>query len=222
MGLDTTIVQLEKVAPKDKWTSDEIEKKYPCHNLLILEPDKDPQDISLAPGFPKEFVFKCDITLFDYDRWLESKSTPERPVKYEEWEWCMEGTTPALKSSEVPGGSWYVTFMRKDSVGKKHTKKNTIDLPVCVDEKIDMTFSHVETMDCVLSNDNEIGYCRKSFKDEDGCQRFYDDMDAGKPRYLFRKADVDEYAKKYFNEVFKELIADKFVEGDGRFVNFWY
>ena len=74
MGLDTMILRLEKVAPKYKWTSDEIEKEYPNHDLRILEPDKDPQDISLAPGFPKEFVFKCDITLFDWDKWLESLS----------------------------------------------------------------------------------------------------------------------------------------------------
>lgn len=222
MGLDTMIVQLEKVAPRDKWTDDEINKEYPERDLMILEPDKDPQDISLAPGFPKEFVFKCDITLIDYDRWLESKSTPERPVRYEEWEWCMEGTSPALKSSEVPGCSWYVTFMRRDSSGQEHTEENTIDLPVCIDGKTDLTFSHVETRDCVLADSEEIGYCRKSFNGGDGCQGFYDDMYAGKPRFLFRKADVDEYAKKYFNDDFKDLIADKFVEGEGRFVNFWY
>ena len=220
MGLDTMILRLEKVAPRDKWTSDEIEKEYPDHYLLILEPDKDPQDISLAPGFPKEFVFKCDITLFDWDKWLESLSTPERPVKYEEWEWREEGSSPALKSSEVPGCSWYVTFSRKGSI--EHTEENTIDLPVCVDGKNDLTFSHVETRDCVLEDGEETGYCRKSFKDDDSCQMFYDDMRAGKPRFLFRKEDVDEYAKKYFNDDFKDLIADKFVEGDGRFVDFWY
>ena len=216
------IVRLKKVAQREKWTSDEIEKEYPNHELRILEPDKDPQDISLAPGFPNEFVFKCDITLFDYDRWLESRSTPERPVKYEEWEWCMDGTSPALKSSEVPGGSWYATFMRKDSVGQEPTEENTIDLPVCIDGKVNLAFTHVETMDCVLEDNEEIGYCRKSFNDGDGAKMFYADMHAGKPRFLFRKADVDEYAKKYFNDGFKALIADKFVEGDGRFVDFWY
>jgi len=222
MGLDTMILRLEKVAPRYKWTSDEIEKEYPDHELRILEPDKNPQDISLAPGFPKEFVFKCDITLIDYDKWLESKSTPERPVRHEEWEWRMEGTSPALKSSEVPGCSWYVTFRRKDSVEQEPTEKNTIDLPVYFDGKADLTFSHVETRDCVLEDGDETGYCRKSFKDDDSCQRFYDDMRDGKPCFLFRKEDVDEYAKKYFNDDFKALIADKFVEGDGRLVDFWY
>lgn len=222
MGLDTMILRLVKVAPRDKWTSDEIEKEYPDHELRILKPDKDPQDISLAPGFPKEFVFKCDITLFDYGKWIESKSTPERPVKYEEWEWRMEGSIPALKSSEVPGCSWYVTFSRKDSSGQEHTEENTIDLPVLIDGKVDLTFSHVETMDCVLEDNEELGYCRKSFNDGNGEKMFYADMRAGKPRFLFRKVDVDEYAKKYFNDDFKDLIADEFVEGDGRLVDFWY
>ena len=222
MGLDTMILRLEKVAPRDKWTENEIEKEYPGRQLLILEPDRDPQDISLAPGFPKEFVFRCDITLLDYDRWLESKSTPERPVKQEEWEWCMEGTVPALSSSKVPGCSWYVTFRRRDSSGQGHTEENTIDLPVSIDGKTDLTFSHVETRDCVLEDSEELGYCRKSFNDGDGAKMFYDDMHAGKPRFLFRKADVEEYTKKYFNDDFKSLITDEFVEGDGRFVDFWY
>lgn len=221
MGLDTMIERLVKVNTKKTWTDDEIEELYPDCSLDILEPDKDPQDISLAPGFPKDYVFKCKVMLIDYDKWLESMSTPERPVKYRDWSWSMEGTCPALKENEVPGCTWYISFHKKGTEGEKWSKDNVIDLPVCIDGKSEYPFQHKEVLDCVLRDCSELGYCRKSFNAL-GCQKFYKDMEAGKPCFLFLEKDVEEYGKKYFNDDFKAAIVEKFVEGDGRYVFFYY
>ena len=214
MGLDIEVYPLQKVKKSKKWTSEEIEEKYPDLSVCTFHPG----DLDNIPGADR-YLFDIDQQVINYKKLVENTSTPEHPRKWEDgWRWAGEGTSPWKEIPDLPKAPWYMHFVLSEE-DKKDENGCRIDID---DVWIPMTKEVIEKAKDradykAILHGSEKGYQRKGMKSE-----FYDFISKRGCSWVFTLEELLKIKEMAENpEEFQANILDNFEDGKD-VVWFWY
>ena len=221
MGLDIIMGKMRR--PRDL----DLTKVYTKNDLQNLFGDDGGYEIRNIPvekGFPADFMFRYAMPTLDLGKVLEFKSTPEHPRSWSDggWQVSGEGTDiwdPSFKDEEVPGCSHYITLSRYDGEGDYAEQLDSVVF-AATEENVKRCTTVSERWCCAMES-GELAYMCEGLS-----KKFWKDMDGGRSPWLFTKADMEYALENWFREQykyeFKQEFVDRFEDGNGLYVWFWY
>ena len=225
MGLDIMLRRMRKV----EWTegiptAEQIKEKYPDCTLSEMSEEK----ADSRRGFPKEFLFTARCHFLDYSKVVAGESTPEHPRSWNDGGWCWGGESTSIwqkefKHREKDGCHWYLTLCRYGEERDEGGERKLIDrIVVPLDAESVKSYTTVKDANCCLVDSTEYGYMDRGLTG-----KFWEDMKSGDfTPFVYTKEDMeyalDNWISDDYKGTFKKEFVDRFVDGEGWFVHFWY